>query len=83
MDEDSESKPKLLWIIGLAFLASLGVLIEVIASVFFGAWWLIFVVMAFGLIPLPNFCCQRIGGDPFATGLGFYLQSSVYFVFFF
>jgi hypothetical protein len=68
MDDGEETKPRMLWIIILAFTAAIGVLIEVIASVFFGGWWLIFVVMAFGLIPLPNFCCQRIGGDPFATG---------------
>jgi len=71
MDDDEQQKPKLLWIIGLSFVAAVGVLIEVIASVFFGGWWLIFVVMAFGLIPLPNFCCKRIGGDPLATGKAF------------
>jgi len=71
MEDFEETKPKLIYIIGLAFLAAIGVLIEVVASVFYGGWWLVFVVLAFGLIPLPNFCCKRIGGDPFATGKAF------------
>jgi len=71
MDDIDENKPRLLIIIGLAFLAAVGVLIEVIASVFFGAWWLVFVVLTFGIIPLPNFLCKRFGGDPFATGKAF------------
>src|SRR5690349_6283843 len=68
MDEETE-KPRILYIIGLAFMCAVGVLIEVLASVFWGGWWLIFVVLGYALIPLPNLLCKRIGGDPFSTGI--------------
>jgi hypothetical protein len=68
MEDETEQKPRLVLILGLAFLFMVGVLIEVISSIYYGGWWLIFVVLFFGFIPLPNHFCKQIGGDPMATG---------------
>eukprot|EP01120_Amphizonella_sp_Union-15-10_P008486 TRINITY_DN305_c0_g1_i1.p1 TRINITY_DN305_c0_g1~~TRINITY_DN305_c0_g1_i1.p1 ORF type:complete len:132 (-),score=20.81 TRINITY_DN305_c0_g1_i1:43-438(-) len=48
-------------IIGLAFLLSIGFLLNILACAIYGSWWPFFVVVAYFLAPLPNICCQNLG----------------------
>lgn len=73
MEESEAPKRPVLIIIGLSFLFTIGLLLEILSCIFWGGWWLIFVVFIFGFVPLPTFFCGRYAeNDPIGTnGLHF------------
>jgi hypothetical protein len=64
-ESDSFSKCKLPIILGLSFGCAIGILLEVLACVYFSSgWWLIIVIFIFGFMPLPRFWSRSCGDDP-------------------
>jgi hypothetical protein len=46
-------------IVSLAFVLSVGILLNILSCALWGVWWPIFVVVAYILAPLPNLVCAR------------------------
>jgi len=64
MEGEEEATPRVWLVLLLAFFAACGVVLDVLACVFWGGWWLILVAVIFALLPLPAFFSKRYG-DPF------------------